>query len=439
MRHGVTKSAKHAKVAKNDERRGPEGSCGALRPGVPCRSLAILATLATLAVPCRAAELLTEDGVWTHAAPADVELSDGRITVGKKTVPVDRVIALRFQGTAAAVETVENGIVLGNGDLLVGTVERLQAGKIDFLSDSFGPVSLAVESVRAFSFEPRGVLDLSESGAGPAGAELANGDFVRGEVAFVNSRTVGVISSAKTGRRVVRIPRKRTAIVRLGPLAGEDLLGQAVPPKGRAVPGGKGSGSLQLVRLVNGDRLTGSLKRLTEDVLELDTAFVGTVKVPLAMVVELWSEGGPLVPVSTMLPVEVRQTPQFDESFPHRLDRSLAGTFLSVGGKRFERGLGCHSRCELEYDLVGGGRFSLFIAEIGMDDSVGGRGEAVFRVLVDGKTAFESSPVRAGAPPRTVRVSVRKRKRIRLVVDFGPDGSSVGDHAVWGRAVLVRK
>ncbi len=390
------------------------------QPALRVVTAVVLVCLVCLADPRSggAAELLTEDGVWTQAAPADVELSDGRITVGKKTVPVDRVIALRFQ-TAAAAETVENGIVLGNGDLLVGVVERLQGGKIDFLSDSFGPVSLAAESVRAFSFEPRGVLDLAESGAGPAGAELANGDFVLGEVAFVNSRTVGVSG----GRRVVRIPRRRTALVRLGSATGEE----------------RGSGSRQLVRLVNGDRLTGSLSALTEDVLELDTAFVGSVKVPLAMVVELWSEGGPLVPVSTMPPVEVSQTPQFDESFPHRLDRSLAGTFLSVGGKRFERGLGCHSRCELEYDLADEGGFSLFVAEIGIDDSAGGRGEAVFRILVDGKAAFESSPVRAGAPPRTVRVSVRKRKRMRLVVDFGPDGSSVGDHTVWGRAVLVRK
>ena len=368
-----------------------------------------------LAATASAAELLTEDGVWTKAALADLKLTGGRLTVGRRTVPVERIIALRFQATAVA-GTVESGIVLRNGDLLVGVVENLQAGKIQFLSDSFGRISPGTRSVLAFSFAPRGVLDLTESAAGPSGAELVNGDFVRGEVVFVNRETVGVAG----GRRVVRVPRKRTSLVRLGP-----------------GPQAEEGAAVQYVRLLSGDRLSGSLRRLTEDVLELETAFAGAVEVPVATVAELWSEGGPIVPVSTLKPARVRQIPQFDESFPHRLDASQSGSFLSVGGSRFERGLGCHSRCELEYELPDG--CLSFLAEIGIDDSACSRGEVVFRVLVDGKKAFESGPVRGGERPRTVSVALRRARRMRLVVDFGPDGSSVGDHADWGRAVLVRK
>jgi hypothetical protein len=376
---------------------------------------AVAASHLSLGESALAAELLAEDGVWVKGPP---RMTGGRVTVGDRTVSVDRIVSHRFQGTMA--ETIDKGMALRNGDVLVGAVRGLQADRADFLSDTFGPVSPKAESVLALSFKPRSVLDLTGSGTGTSGAELSNGDFVRGDVLWVNEETVGV----NNGRRVVRVPRSRTTLLRLGAGADENVGDNEVTSK-------------QIVRLANGDRLSGRLKRIDSDALVFDTAFAKAVRLPVTMVVELWSEGAAIVPVSTLSPVEVRQTPHFDESFPHRLDRNLAGAFLSVGGRRFERGLGCHSLCELEYDLSR--RYATFLAEVGVDDSVGTRGEVVFRVLVDGKTAFDSGPVRGGEPPRTVSVELSGRSRMRLVVDFGHDGSAAGDHADWGRAVLLRK
>jgi hypothetical protein len=160
------------------------------------------------------------------------------------------------------------------------------------------------------------------------------------------------------------------------------------------------------------------------------------VTLPAKAVHSLWSEGGRLVPLGSLEPAEVKQTPQFDEHFPHRTDRSLEGGFLSVAGRRRERGVGCHSRCELEYEI--GGEFSSFVAEIGVDDAARGRGEVVFRVIVDGRPAFESDPVRGGAPARAIHVPLGRARRLKLVADFGPGGVSLGDHADWCRATLVR-
>ena len=348
-----------------------------------------------------------------------------------------------------------------------------------FASDTLGSVSVPAPDAEALVFVPRSLARLTDPErrisrqVGPRGGRapvrgvlLTNGDTVPGRILWINSRAIGVLA----GRRIVKVPRERAAMAYLRMSAGrgsEDTSRaeplRPAPPKPR-----------QYVRLVNGDRLSGFLIGLTAEHLELRMDFAGTVRVRASEIGELWSEGGGLVPVSTMRPCEVRQIPQFDESFPHRVDRNLSGGLLSIGGRRYERGLGCHSRCELVYEL--GGAYSTFLAEIGIEDhsslrprcskalrsriaeqrergasasgavlTTGGPSkvalpsEVVFRCLADGKVVFESGICRGGEPPSLVRASVAGARKLRLVVDFGPGGVSLGDRAAWGRAVLVRR
>jgi hypothetical protein len=376
---------------------------------------AVFVALVGVAAP--GAELVTPEGLRVSGR---ARFARGRLTVAGAAVPADEIISLRLGG-GSFTDTIEQGLVLRNGDCLAGSVGTMQAGRIEFVSDTLGGMTLERGSVLAFSLMPRTLTELVASSRGRPGAELANRDFVEGEARWANPETIGV----NIGTRIVRAPRERTALVRLG---GTETPEARRPEPGRAV---------QFVRLANGDRLSGSVVSITDEALRLGTELLGEVEIPVAVVVEVWSEGGPLIPLSTVQPVEIRQIPQFDEHFPPRVDLAQAGGFLSVGGVRFERGIGVHSRSEIEYDVSAG--FEAFLAEIGIDDGAGGKGEAAFRVLVDGRTAFESGPVRRGEPARLVHVPLGRRARLRLVVDFGPDGSSVGDHADWGRVVLVKR
>ncbi|MHC4248061.1 MAG: NPCBM/NEW2 domain-containing protein, partial [Planctomycetota bacterium] len=359
------------------------------------------------------AELLTPSA---ERVRGEARVSRGRATVGGRTLPVSEIVELRFSDRPFA-GTVDQGLVLATGDVLSGVTLSLQAGKLVFRSDSLGDLELAAVKVKAIVLAPQGLAGLEASAAGEPGARLTNGDFAAGSTAWINDRFVGV----NTGRRTIRLPRSRTALVRFG--GGSEAAASSKEPK-------------QFVRLVNGELLVGEVRSLTSGGLVIATGFAGEVTLPAKAVHSLWSEGGRLVPLGSPGPVEVKQTPQFDEHFPHRADRSLAGGFLSIAGRRYERGIGCHSRCELEYEL--GGRFSSLVAEIGVDDTAQGRGEVVFRVLVDGKVAFASDPVRGGAPARTIHVSLERARRMKLVADFGPGGVSLGDHADWCRATLVR-
>jgi len=71
---------------------------------------------------------------------------------------------------------------------------------------------------------------------------------------------------------------------------------------------------------------------------------------------------------------------------------------LRLGGQIRLKGLGVHSAARLVYSLdpvsplplAKAGEFQRFEAEIGMDDSTGGRGSVQFRVLLDGEQRFAS-------------------------------------------------
>jgi endo-alpha-N-acetylgalactosaminidase len=78
-----------------------------------------------------------------------------------------------------------------------------------------------------------------------------------------------------------------------------------------------------------------------------------------------------------------------------------------------------------------------FEADVGIDDSTGGRGSVQFRVLVDGKEKFTSPIVRGGDSPLPVSVDVTGAEKLELVVDYA-DRGDVLDHADWLNARLVQ-
>jgi hypothetical protein len=147
--------------------------------------------------------------------------------------------------------------------------------------------------------------------------------------------------------------------------------------------------------------------------------------------------------VSELAPKQVKETPYLGGSddflFPHRRDRAVSGGYLTVAGRSFLRGIGCHSRTALTYAVPEG--FTVLRTRIGIDDEarrLAVPGNAVFRVLVDGKQVTEIANVKGGEPPRRLEdVSLLGAKEFTLEVDFGGD-FHLGDRADWLGTVLIR-
>lgn len=114
-------------------------------------------------------------------------------------------------------------------------------------------------------------------------------------------------------------------------------------------------------------------------------------------------------------------------------DASVTGRPLSVGGRRFERGLGTHAPGEIVYDL--GRRHARFEADVGLDDNGGPAGSVVFRVALDGKPAFDSGLMRTGEPAKHIALDVSGVSELRLTVTDGGNGVQ-HDHADWASAAV---
>lgn len=350
-------------------------------------------------------EALGADGVWLRG-PATV--ADGKLNVGGKTIPIDQLVVARRN--LAQSSAIDQAVVLADGSVIGGVVVSLQAEQMKFASDQLGELTIPTKQVTAIVLTSQSLAALGVDGA--PGAVLANGDLLPGNVAFVNDQAVGI----NTGKKIIDIARDRIALVRL------------------AATRSPLTGPAQYLRLAGGDLICGRVKSLDAQRAVVETALAGSVTVPAGLITAVWSEGNALTPLSTLTP-KVRQVAWFDETWPLKNDRNLLGGFLSVADKRAERGLGCHSRCELTYALDGS--FSGLVCEVGLDFAGGGRGEVAFQVFVDGK-ALANVALRGTDAPRTIAVSLNGAKLLQLVVDPGVDGRGTGDHADWCWPVLVK-
>jgi alpha-galactosidase len=108
------------------------------------------------------------------------------------------------------------------------------------------------------------------------------------------------------------------------------------------------------------------------------------------------------------------------------------GQPLSLGGTRYDKGLGTNSPALVRYRV--GKRCSTLSAEIGLDDLAGPSGSAVFQVWADGEKIFDSGAVYRTTPARHLMVNIAGREEIRLVVGELDDIGQ--DHADWADARL---
>jgi alpha-galactosidase len=107
------------------------------------------------------------------------------------------------------------------------------------------------------------------------------------------------------------------------------------------------------------------------------------------------------------------------------------GRPLTIGGARYDKGLGLHAPADLRYDL--GGSCSAFAADIGLDGEVGAHGAAVFQVLADGALIYDSGELTGGMPPLPVYLDIAGVHELRLVV--APVGGMTDyAHADWAGA-----
>lgn len=194
-------------------------------------------------------------------------------------------------------------------------------------------------------------------------------------------------------------------------------------------------GSSSTVVLANGDVLAGRVESVDGEALVLRSGVLRELQLTWSQVARIEWRSEKLVYLSTLRPARYEPAPLFEKSWPYSFDRTLSGAPLRLARREFRRGITMHSRSRLVFELSGD--YEKFAATAGISDEVGKRGNAVLRVLGDGRVLWEAEQVRGGQPPQEVVVPLTGIGEFVLEVDFGDD-LDLGDQVIWGAARLIR-
>lgn len=115
------------------------------------------------------------------------------------------------------------------------------------------------------------------------------------------------------------------------------------------------------------------------------------------------------------------------------VDKAVTGKPLTIGGQRFERGVGTHAGSVLHVELDG--KAERFVGKVGVDGGAGKRGTVIFRVYGDGRKLFDSGVMKGGEAAKPVDVELRGVRYLILLVTGGGDDIHF-DHANWVEAVF---
>lgn len=116
-------------------------------------------------------------------------------------------------------------------------------------------------------------------------------------------------------------------------------------------------------------------------------------------------------------------------------DQSIKGNPITLKGVVYSKGIGTHAASSITYNLAG--KYTNFLADVGIDDEVSGTGAVIFQVIGDGKVLFDSGVLTNASPTVSINVPVAGVQTLTLVATNGVTGSIDYDHADWAGARLI--
>jgi hypothetical protein len=166
-------------------------------------------------------------------------------------------------------------------------------------------------------------------------------------------------------------------------------------------------------------------------------------EVPLDQVARLDFSTGKIAYLSDLDPEEAVFTPLVGFSAPpqgllgyfnYRRDVGFDQSPLRLDGKEFRKGLSLASRTSLAYKLPG--KFRVFRATVGIDDSTRETGNVHLEISGDGKVLWQGE-VRGDEPSQQLELEIGGVKRLLILADYGA-GLDVGDRLDLGEAQISK-
>jgi hypothetical protein len=199
--------------------------------------------------------------------------------------------------------------------------------------------------------------------------------------------------------------------------------------RGGERPAPKDGVMLARLLLTDGGRITLPLESVDEKVIRAGGAVIRREDVT-----RIEFAGSHVEQLSTMNPVSVDEVALFGKAPRWRRDEMVLGGAMRLNGTIYRRGIGVQAKSRLEFAL--GGRWERFFAICGIDDAASREGQAIFRVIGDGKVLHEATR-RRGDAPATLQIDVTGVDR--LVLEALPGDSYTSDLCDWAEARVYNK
>ena len=306
---------------------------------------------------------------------------------------------------------------------------RLLADSVTIASEKFvvkwshgEDLLLPIDAVRAVRLKPAGKDDNFDAALAKPSAD---NDRLFVEIDGKLSMLVGLVESLAADKVVFQYEGQQQS------LATEKLFGIVVAQAGA---GGK-SNSGVVVELADGSRIAGVVKTLAEGKLSLTVGASAAVSVPWSAVRTMAIRSARLAFLSDLDPTRVKEQPIVTLAAPWQRDRNVYRKTLTIGERKFDRGLGTHASSELAFNVDG--QFDTFAAFIGIDALAAGKGDCLFVVQGDGRELARERMTGRDAG-KELKLDIRGVKELVLVVEAGED-LDLADLADWADARVIRQ
>jgi hypothetical protein len=389
-----------------------------------------------------ASSSLNAQDVWTLTS-ADfteqrvtlLDLNDREIRIRNiagetAALPWDRLLELdRGGGGGGSGRSMPSGhsliLFLHNNDRLAGEPVAIADETLTWQTP-FGPTDIPLRDAKSIV---RGADEMDDSAAPPPEDTiiLSNGDRAAGVIGALDRQSIHL--SPAGGGEQTALDWNAIESVRF---AGAGARSASQPDS--AVP----SRAFR-VTLLGDSRLTVRSIALAGDQLQLRALDTRTRSVPLKSVQSIEQLNGPIVWLTALAPTENVHEPYFAGiDLPARFDRNVGGTspVRAINANRVARaGIGVASRSRISWKIPSG--FEAFRAQFAVDGNLP-YANAIVRVKLDNKTAYELTDVTASTDPQLVIVPLKNASTLTLEVDYGKT-LDVQDRINWIEPALLKR
>ncbi len=188
------------------------------------------------------------------------------------------------------------------------------------------------------------------------------------------------------------------------------------------------------LELADGSRIVGATKSLADGKL---TVSIGpaSAELPWSAVRSMTIRSSRLAFLSDLDPIEVEESRLVTLPQPWQRDKSVARKTLTLGERKFDRGIGTHAYSKLVFDVAG--NYDAFSAIIGIDAAADRHGDCIFVVVADGQELARER-MTGTTEPKELKLDITGVKQLALIVEPGEE-LDLADLANWADARVIKQ